>query len=646
VNIVLVGAPRSGAGLFHSILGAANGWRSSDLSQPNALDEALAVDLAERDFASHRIHPEEVGERIGAIAELDGVRGESGSVSVDWNPRLSLRVGLLAQALPDARFVLVTRRPVPAISSSMDAWRSGRFVSVPDLPGWWGEPWSFPLVEGWRGLIGAPPARVCSAQWSAITTAVLDDLGSLDASRWTVASYEGLLADAEAEIGGLVNRLGVPWDGDVPDPLPVTSSAVTVPDPGKWVRNSSEIAAFMSDVEPVAERLRSMASARRPDLPWPDLEAPKREEEVSTHSSSGTPFESSHTPSVAELLKQAGVSLLVTTYKSGHAIIARHDEGIVNTEFKNVSRAMGAAVAGNRLAIGGADAILAFTNQQGLAARAPSPKPADAAYAPRSVVFTGDVAIHDMAYGGDGALYFVNTRFSCLSRQDIDYSFVPVWRPSWISALAGEDRCHLNGLAMVDGQPRYVTALAQTDTAGGWRELKGTSGVIVDVTDDRVVCSGLAMPHSPRWHDGRLWVLESGTGALSTVDVDTGDVSAVAHLPGFTRGLDFIGPYALVGLSQVRESVFTDLPITQQAAERNCGVWVVDTRNGEIVGFLRFAGAVQEIFDVKVLPARWPTILDSGELTLSAFVLPDEALKVVVAESPGDNAGDDALEDK
>ena len=646
MNIVLVGAPRSGAGLFLSILSAASGWRSSALSQPDALDEALGWDLADQDFASHRIHPEEVGGRIGAIAELDGVRGEPDSVSVDWNPRLSLRVGLLAAALPDARFVLVTRRPVPALSSSMDAWRSGRFVSVPDLPGWWGEPWSFPLIEGWRELIGAPPARVCSTQWSAITSAVLDDLGSLDTSRWTVASYEGLLADAQAEIGGLVNRLGVSWDGDVPDPLPVTASAVTVPDPGKWVRNSSEIAAFMPDVEPVAERLRSMASARRPDLPWPDLAAPKREEEVSTHSSSGTPFESSHTPSVAELLKQAGVSLLVTTYKSGHAIIARHDEGIVNTEFKNVSRAMGAAVAGNRLAIGGADAILAFTNQQGLAARAPSPKPADAAYAPRSVVFTGDVAIHDMAYGGDGALYFVNTRFSCLSRQDIDYSFVPVWRPSWISALAGEDRCHLNGLAMVDGQPRYVTALALTDTAGGWRDLKGTSGVIVDVTDDRVVCSGLAMPHSPRWHDGRLWVLESGTGALSTVDVDSGDASVVAHLPGFTRGLDFIGPYALVGLSQVRESVFTDLPITQQAAERNCGVWVVDTRNGEIVGFLRFAGAVQEIFDVKVLPARWPTILDSGELTLSAFVLPDEALKDVVAESPGDNAGDDAREDK
>jgi uncharacterized protein (TIGR03032 family) len=557
---------------------------------------------------------------------------ERASASVDWNPRLSLRVRFLAEVLPDARFVLVVRRPVPTISSLMDAWRSGRFNSVPDLPGWWGEPWSFPLIDGWRELIGAPPARVCSTQWSAITNVVLDDLDRLDASQWTVASYEGLLADPQAEINGLVNRLGIPWDGVVTDPLPVTASAVTPPAHGKWVRNFSEIAAFMDQVEPVAERLRTLALAQRADLPWPDLEQPARREEVRTESSSGTPFESSHTPSMAELLKQAGVSLLVTTYKSGHAIIARHDDGIVNTEFKNVSRAMGAALAGNRLAIGGADAIFVFTNQPGVAARAPSPKPADAAYAPRSIVFTGDVAIHDMAYGGDGELYFVNTRFSCLSRQDIDYSFVPVWRPQWISTLAGEDRCHLNGLAMVDGQPRYVTALAQTDAAAGWRELKGTSGLIVDIADHRVVCSGLAMPHSPRWHDGRLWVLESGTGSLATVDVDTGTMTRVATLPGFTRGLDFVGPYALVGLSQVRESVFADLPITRQSTERNCGVWAVDTRNGEIVGFLRFAGAVQEIFDVKVIPARWPTILDAGELTQSAFVLPDHILAEIATQ--------------
>ena len=132
------------------------------------------------------------------------------------------------------------------------------------------------------------------------------------------------------------------------------------------------------------------------------------------------------------------------------------------------------------------------------------------------------------------------------------------------------------------------------------------------------------MPHSPRWHDGRLWVLQSGTGTLSTVDPRTGAITDIASLPGFTRGLAFTGRYALVGLSQVRESVFTDLPITQTAEERNCGVWIVDTTTGAIVGILRFEGVVQEIFDVALLPGtRWPTLAPKGELTAHSYVIRD-----------------------
>ena len=135
------------------------------------------------------------------------------------------------------------------------------------------------------------------------------------------------------------------------------------------------------------------------------------------------------------------------------------------------------------------------------------------------------------------------------------------------------------------------------------------------------------MPHSPRWHDGKLWVLQSGLGTLSTVDLASGEVTQVAELPGFTRGLSFIGRYALIGLSQVRESVFTGLPITSRADERNCGVWVVDTQTGQIVGLLRFEGAVQEIFDVKVLPGiTWPTIVTDAEVLGSTFVLPPDTI--------------------
>ena len=141
------------------------------------------------------------------------------------------------------------------------------------------------------------------------------------------------------------------------------------------------------------------------------------------------------------------------------------------------------------------------------------------------------------------------------------------------------------------------------------------------------------MPHSPRWHDGRLWVLESGKGTLSVADLDAGTVETVAHLPGFTRGLAFAGPYAFVGLSQVREHLFGGIPLTEDLDQRVCGVWVVDTRSGEIVGFLRFEGAVQEIYDVQLLRGRrWPEIVEPGaELVSGCFVLSDEALQSTAA---------------
>jgi uncharacterized protein (TIGR03032 family) len=139
------------------------------------------------------------------------------------------------------------------------------------------------------------------------------------------------------------------------------------------------------------------------------------------------------------------------------------------------------------------------------------------------------------------------------------------------------------------------------------------------------------MPHSPRWCGDRLWILESGKGSLSTIDPATGNTHTVQTLPGFTRGLDFAGPLAFVGLSQVRESaMFSGLPVTEGAAERCCGVWVVNVANGNIVAFLRFEDAVQEIFAVQIIPFRFPEIVEPGDkLLATTYNVPDEALKDV-----------------
>jgi uncharacterized protein (TIGR03032 family) len=194
---------------------------------------------------------------------------------------------------------------------------------------------------------------------------------------------------------------------------------------------------------------------------------------------------------------------------------------------------------------------------------------------------------------------------------------------------------------MVDGKPKYVTALGETNEMHGWRANKARGGVVMDVESGEVICRGLSMPHSPRWHDGRLWVCESGSGTLGTVDVKTGRYEPIAAVPGFTRGLDFAGDFAFVGLSQVRESaVFSGIPITERLApqERTCGVCVVNIRTGETVAVLKFQSGVQEIFAVALLHRRFPDLInDNDKLLESSFVVPSECLDEVAAtvRAPG-----------
>ncbi|MGF1536143.1 MAG: TIGR03032 family protein [Elainellaceae cyanobacterium] len=348
-------------------------------------------------------------------------------------------------------------------------------------------------------------------------------------------------------------------------------------------------------------------------------------------SPSQAPLRSIHTTSFPKLLQELGISLVISTYQAGKVVLLRADGNTLNTHFRLFSKPMGLAVdRAGRMAIGSGVRIWDFRN---VPAVAPKLEPAghDACFLPRNAHVTGDIDIHEMAWGREG-LWFINTRFSCLCTQDLDHSFVPRWRPPFVSAYAPEDRCHLNGLDLVDGGPKYVTALGLTDTPGGWRANKARGGVIMDVTTNEIVAAGLSMPHSPRWYRDRLWVLESGVGNLATVDLATGRVEPVVELPGFTRGLDFYGPLAFIGLSQVRESaVFSGIPLTERLTERICGVWVVNLDTAQVVAFLKFEDAVQEIFSVQVLAGiRFPDLItdETGHLKTS-YVLPEEALSEV-----------------
>lgn len=349
---------------------------------------------------------------------------------------------------------------------------------------------------------------------------------------------------------------------------------------------------------------------------------------LTTESKPELPLRSSHTTSFPTLLSELGASVFVTTYQAGKLVVLRAEGESLNTHFRALHSPMGLAVDRHKLAVGTPGHVWLFQNVPAVGRRLNAERVVDACFLPRSSHVTGNILVHELAWSGE-ELWVVNTRFSCLCTLDRFHSFVPRWKPPFITALAPEDRCHLNGVGLVDGQPRFVTALGHTDDVSGWRANKARGGILMDVPSREIILGGLSMPHSPRWRNGQLWMLESGKGHVGIVDLRTGRFETVAELPGFTRGLDFIGDYAFIGLSQVRETaVFSGIDITTRLPERSCGVWVLNVVTGQTVAFVKFEEAVQEIFAVQVLPGvRWPDVInDDDTLVADSFVLPDDAL--------------------
>jgi uncharacterized protein (TIGR03032 family) len=353
------------------------------------------------------------------------------------------------------------------------------------------------------------------------------------------------------------------------------------------------------------------------------------------------PLTSVYTSNLPGILTHYGISLAVSTYQAGKVILVRADAaasaagggaGSINTHFRNFNKPMGIAGDGNRLTVGGVNTVWTYRNMTAVARKLDPPGKHDACYLPRRIHVTGDIDIHELGYAADGELWIVNTRFGCLCTLDAEHSFTPRWRPHFVSELAPEDRCHLNGLAMADGRPRFVTALGETDVIGGWRANKRSGGLLMDVPSNQILLRGLSMPHSPRLYAGRLWLLESGQGGLAWADLPNRTWHTVATLPGFTRGISFVDRLAFIGLSQVRESAtFSGIPLVERLTERTCGVWVVNIQTGETVAFLRFESGVQEIFAVQALPTRYPELLDFGDERINhSYVIPDAAL----AETP------------
>jgi uncharacterized protein (TIGR03032 family) len=591
------------------------GWDSNRLTATDALpgvaDRLRAAFLAE------------IRDRKGNPAPEDA----TGLRMLEKTDKNALRVPFFNAVFPDALFIYVHREPRESLADMVAAWESKRFVSYPQLPGWPGPGWSLLLTPEWRKLAGKPLVEIVAEQWSMATRILLADLEKLSPERWCVVDYRALIEDQQREVERLCEFAGIEWDKELHSPLPESTHTVPRPDPERWKQYETDIEAALPRTEELAARSRDWIA-----------DPPADRRAGAGAAARGSPFRSTVSSSLPAILGQVGGSLMVTTYQTGRLVCVRRTADGVNTHFRRFDSPMGLAWQGGRLAVGTRAQVFEYHNLPSVAAKIEPRGSHDACFVPRRSHYTGDIRIHDVAYAG-GELWIVATRFSCLATLDEEHSFVPRWRPRFVTALAAEDRCHLNGLAVIDDRVRFVTALGESDEAGGWRQNKARGGVLIDVDSDETVVSGLSMPHSPRWYRDRLWLLESGEGTLSVVDLDAGRVETVVELPGFTRGLTFAGPLAFIGLSEVRESsTFGGIPLTARLEERQCGVWVVNIETGQVVGFLRFEDLVQEIFDVRFLPGiRFPDLAEHGsEAINSSFVLPPEAMReVAVAGGSG-----------
>ena len=359
-------------------------------------------------------------------------------------------------------------------------------------------------------------------------------------------------------------------------------------------------------------------------------------------------------PTFCDWLEEQQCSLAFTTYQSGKLfLVGRKAERLAALPFsifnRNFPHCMGMCASADARTIWLSSryqiwrlertrAVAAPYRVQGSAdaavdAEAPlwAAQGYDFNYVPRIAYTTGSIDVHDMGLDADGRLVFVNTMFGCLATLSERASFTPLWRPPFISALVPEDRCHLNGLAMRDGRPAFVTVAGRCDVVDGWRDKRRDGGCVIDVVTGETVASGLSMPHSPRWYRDRLWLLNSGTGEFGTVDLSSGRFEPIAFCPGYLRGLSFRGDYAVVTLSKPRDQSFRglelDVRLQAKGAEPQCGLQVIDLRTGVVAEWLRIeAAAVTELYDSVVLVGvRQPMALGLTSPEIEQLIVTDEA---------------------
>lgn len=306
-----------------------------------------------------------------------------------------------------------------------------------------------------------------------------------------------------------------------------------------------------------------------------------------------------HSGKLARFIEERGLTLVFSTYQANKLGFLTGQGRELDIFLADCERPMGISFKQNTLAIANLHGIEFYRNfgKDGLS------------YGGQ--FYTGFLDTHELCFGRLG-LWGINTMFSSLSRFESGYSFNPIWQPPFITELAAEDRCHLNGLALWQDMPRFLTYLAASDTKLGWKETEDV-GAVIDITSNENRLEALSSPHSPRVHLNQLYVCESGKMRLLRADLEKWKTETVFEYPGYLRGVVLLEDHALVGVSKCRNTSIGE-----------SGILLVNTSTGKLVDRVIFLDQISEIFDLQALPFSCSEVLTKTHNKLpTSFSIPN-----------------------
>lgn len=324
-------------------------------------------------------------------------------------------------------------------------------------------------------------------------------------------------------------------------------------------------------------------------------------------------------PGIPELLHDLKCSIAISTYQAGRLIfISSMGKNSMVNLYRPFARPMGIAEdrLKDKLALAVKGHVIVFANSSELAKYYPKDKGKyDAMYMPRNTFYVGKIDIHDLNYGKDERLFAVNTLFSCIVEINSDFSFAPYWRPQFIKDYEPMDLCHLNGMAMKDGLPKYATAFNKGGNKfQSWRDDITNTGIVIDIETHKIIAEGLSMPHSPRIYNNELYVLLSGTGELIKIDPESGNHEVIIKTDSFIRGMSFHKDYLFIGISKLRDSSTTFGKLKDINEDADAGVLIIHLPTRKIFGRITYPELIEEIYDVHILAGKLrPNILNTDE---------------------------------